>query len=205
MHPIILRGTQVVIAAFALFGGFIGDVSPPDHMASTGMASLLALVLFVWIVGTTGGQSVVAAWRQVWLAVAGGCFVAALILFVIYFPTKATFVWQMPSGQDGVGGLWYSAEALKAIADEGVSSPSDVLALFGGPAALYQVWPVLSHWLAAALLYLLYALCVLTSLGALFAISEGIFGPPAPPVPVPAPQPIPPTPASPPDGPPATS
>ncbi|MER9349992.1 hypothetical protein [Mesorhizobium sp. M0227] len=176
MHPIVVRGAQVVVAAFGLFGGFIANISPPDHIASTGLASILTLIAFLLIVATARGQDLTAEVQRDWIRISARFFAGALILFLIYFFAKGALVFAMPSGQEVVGGLWFSARALEVMHSQQVSDPAEVLGIFGGVTALHDVWPFWSHSLAQLLLYALYVASVLSTLSALFCVSEGIFG-----------------------------
>ncbi|MCW1410733.1 MULTISPECIES: hypothetical protein [Rhizobium] len=162
------------MAIFALFGGFITNISPPEHSVSTGFASIIALILFLLIVFTRAGQKLTDGVRRRWLQVAVSCGVAAFVLLLIYLPMKDALAFTMPSsGQEFIGGFWLSADAIAAAQKQQVTDPADILGLFG-PSSLLQVWPPASHWLAVVSLYFLYVLSVCAVLGAIFALSEGI-------------------------------
>jgi hypothetical protein len=175
MRKIVTRGVEVVLAIFALFGGFITNISPPQHSVSTGLASVIALILFLLIVFTRGGQELTDNVRKKWLRIAVLCGVAAFVLLLIYLPMKDALAFTMPSsGQELIGGFWLSPEAMQAAQKQQTTDPADILGLFGGIPSLLEVWPPPSHWSAVVSLYFLYVLSVCAVLGAIFALTEGI-------------------------------
>jgi len=174
MRKIVTRGVAVIVAVSALFGGFITNIAPPQHSVSTGFASIIALILFLLIVFTRGGQKLTNNVRGSWLRASVLSGAAAVVLLLIYLPTKDALTDKMPSGQDFVGGFWVSAEAAEAAHKNQVTALRDILALFGGLPALLEVWPPWSHYPAVVLLYILYLLSVCAVLGAIFALTEGI-------------------------------
>jgi hypothetical protein len=169
------RVAEVATFLFAMFGGFLEKVAPPEEANASfalGLGSFMTLVVLLAI-SVLARRRFSARRRSVWIAVAGVLAVVALAAGLLYQRQlgRLTFFYP-PQGAEAerlVRGTRYTPSAQR-LADQGVE-PGRILASFG-PENFSRVWPQEAVEDAKTILTVNYLLLVLSLAGAVFALVE---------------------------------
>jgi hypothetical protein len=173
-REILGRAAEAVTFLFAMFSGFLENVAPPEDVAdfAVGLASFLALILLLFLSVQARGHFS-ARRRVLWMRVAGGLAVVALIAGLVYQRNLGTLTFYYPpedaDAEHLIGGTRY-LPAAQTLADQGMS-PGQVLAQFG-PDNLNQVWAPGAIENARTVLTVNYLVLVLALAGTIFGLVE---------------------------------
>jgi len=176
---ILARAIQVVAVVFGAFGYFLRDIAPPAEVKAgfaTGLGSMAALCLFLFISALAGGGRRVTH-RTTWLRAAGALLALSLAASVTYafMLDRLTFGWppERPSVETHVRGFRYTVTA-GAKAQKYNLKPADVVDGSGGLPRIESVWSAASLRKARLALLLNYLLVILGFTATIFCLTEGI-------------------------------
>jgi hypothetical protein len=168
------KAVQVITFLFAAFSGYLKGIAPPEkHGAfAAGLASFLALVVFLFISGMAKGKT-----RQnqqtLWLRLAAALFVVCAFSGLVYKYELDRLTFFYPPGPDSeqfIAGT-VPTEVSQPYFEKGLSA-SQVVAKFGGLQNEQLVWKQDSIDRAIMLLITLYLALVLSLAACMFSLTE---------------------------------
>jgi hypothetical protein len=175
MHTrqILGKAAQVITYLFAMFGGFLKNVAPPqgEGKFAVGLASALALLLLLLFTAFARGRS--SHRRRAWLAVAVVLALLALASGLFYRSRHddLTFVYPPGGSERYIGGAEMRPLA-RAYQQAHDTSASQTVEDSGGLENIDKVWARDAIERATTLLVSSYLVLVLTLAGSLFCLTE---------------------------------
>jgi hypothetical protein len=168
------KAVQVITFLFAAFSGYLKGIAPPEkHGAfAAGLASFLALVVFLLISGIARGKT-----RQkqqtLWLRLAAALFVVCAFSGLVYKYEldRLTFFYPPESGSEQFIAGTVPTKMAGPYFEKGLPA-SEVVARFGGPQNEQLVWELDSINRATMLLITLYLALVLSLAACIFSLTE---------------------------------
>jgi amino acid transporter len=170
---------KTVTFLFAMFGGFLTFIAPPEESNSrfaVGLASFLALVALL-LISALVRKPLTKKSRRRWVAAAAVFFVLALGASLTYWWNldRLTFPYPPESKRaEYVAGTRLSPDAQKYRDDNPDKTISNLVADFGGLENRELVWPPDALRMAKLLLLVNYIALVLTMAGAIFCLTESV-------------------------------
>jgi peptidoglycan/LPS O-acetylase OafA/YrhL len=171
-------GVKAVTFLFAMFGGFLTSIAPPEESNSrfaVGLASFLALVVLL-IISALVRHPLTKKARLRWMVAACALFVLALAAALAYRWNldRLTFPYPPESTRaEYVAGTRLTPEAQKYVDEHPDKTISTVVADFGIENR-ELVWPPDALREARLLLLFNYVALVLAMAGAIFSLSESV-------------------------------
>lgn len=168
-----------VTALFAMFGGFLTFVAPPEEANSrfaVGLSSFVA-VLVLLVVSALVKKRPTARAKRIWLIVAVSFAVLGLGSALAYWwnLNRLTFAWPPENTKaEFVGGTRLTSDAQQYKNENPEKTISTVVADYGGMEARELVWPPEAMRLARMILIVNYIGMVLFLTAAIFSLSEGL-------------------------------
>jgi hypothetical protein len=169
------KAVEVVTFLFAMFGGFLSGIAPPERVGTfaVGFGSFLALILFLFVAVIAKGRFSRQR-RKIWLAVAGSLAAMALSSGVLYQQKRSDWTFAYPpenGAEELLGGTVYQPRALADKEQRGWSV-SQLVAEYGGPSNRHLIWTEESLGRARTFLTLLFLTLVLSLAGTIFCLVE---------------------------------
>lgn len=170
---------KTVTALFAMFGGFLTFVAPPEEANSrfaVGLSSALALVVLL-LISALVRRPLRRRSRRRWLGVAVGLSVLAVAAALSYWWNLDRLTFPFPpesTRAEYVAGTELTPEARQYLAENPSKPVSAVVADFGGMENRELVWPPHALRRAKMLLIVNYIALVLSLAGAIFCLTEGL-------------------------------
>lgn len=169
------RVVEVVTFLFAMFGGFLEKVAPPEEAnadIAVGLGSFMALIILLVISVRARGHFSVRR-RRLWTVTAGSLAVVALVAGLFYQRHLGSLTFFYPpeaaEAEQLVRGTRFTQSAQK-LADQGMD-PGRILAIYG-PENFNLVWPPEAVEDAKTILTINYLLLVLSLAGTVFGLIE---------------------------------
>jgi len=169
------KAIEVVTFLFAAFSGYLKGIAPPEERSATfatGLASFLALVIFLLISGVSRGTAPQKQ-KALWLRLAAALFVVCAVSGLAYKHELDQLTFPYPSDSDGaqyIAGT-VPTQMAKPYFDKDYSA-SQVVAKFGGPENKQLVWTQESINRAGMLLTTLYLVLVVSLAATIFSLTE---------------------------------
>jgi len=179
---ILKYGLQLVATLLAAFHGFLFKMSPPEEVrqsASVGIASLIVLIVFLFIAFLARGKGTGAKYKKWMCAVALACVVLGTILFFTYQGKTYRLTFPYPPGgrELYVKGEVPTGEAKEWSINHPGATVSELVASFGGVSFKDRVWTHDSIGKAEMELTEFYVLFVVILTSAVLCILEGLLTP----------------------------
>jgi len=178
-QTILKRGIEAVTFLFAIFGGFLTNIAPPEEANSRfaiGISSFLALIVLMLITALVKKPLKAKAKRR-WLVVAVVLFAVSLgsALFYVWNLDKLTFAYPPESTKaEYVGGTTLTPDAQSYKNEHQAKTISEIVADFGGMENRELVWPPEAVRSAKLILMINYILLVLSLAGCIFCFTESL-------------------------------
>jgi hypothetical protein len=179
---LLARGIEVITFLFAMFGGFLTTIAPPEETEAkfaVGLSSFSALIVLLFI------AVFVKKWQQkkyqkIWLGVATFAFILAITSAFFYrsYLNQLTF----PYPPENTKAEWVRGTELTPLAKEYQASlpaitPAELVANFGGMGNRELVWTQDSINRAKLILLVNYTLLVTSLALTVFCLTEGLLRP----------------------------
>jgi len=169
------KAVEVVTFLFAMFGGFLAGIAPPERASTfaVGFGSFLALILLLFLAVIAKGRFSRQR-RKIWLIVAGTLAAMALVSGLVYQQKRAEWTFFYPpesEAEEFLRGTDYQPQALADKEQRGLSV-SQLVADYGGPGNRHLIWSEDSLGRARTLLTLLFLSLVLSLAGTNFCLVE---------------------------------
>ena len=178
-QKLLKRGIEAVTFIFAMFGGFLTNIAPPEEANSrfaVGLTSFLSLIVLL-IITALVKKPLSRKSKRRWLAVATALFVLSVgsALAYLWNLDRLTFSYPPESARaEYVGGTRLTPEALQYRGEHPDVTISGVVADFGGMGNRELVWPPEAIRSAKLILIINYILLVLGLAGSIFCLTEGL-------------------------------
>jgi hypothetical protein len=179
---LLARGIEVVTFLFAMFGGFLTAIAPPeetDAKFAVGISSFFALVVLLFI-AVFVKKSRQKKYQKIWLGVAAFAFLLSMPSAFFYksYLNQLTF----PYPPDKIKAEWVRGTELTPLAREYQASlpgitPAELVANFGGMGNRELVWTPNSINRAKLILLVNYTLLVMSLALTIFCLTEGLLRP----------------------------
>ena len=178
-QTILKRAIELITFLFAMFGGFLTNVAPPEEVNSrfaVGISSFLSLIVLL-IISALVTRPLTRKLKRRWLIAASALFMLALgsALAYVWNINRLTFPYPPESIRaEYVGGTRLTPEAEEYRRANPTKTISNVVADFGGMESRELVWPPDSIRSAKLILLINYMLLVLGLSGSIFCLTEGL-------------------------------
>jgi hypothetical protein len=172
-------GVKIVTSLFALFGGFLTFIAPPEESNSrfaVGLASFLALLVLL-LISALVRKPLTERSRRRWVT-------AAIIFFALALGTSLAYWWNLDrltfayppesTRAEYVAGTRLAPDAQKYMNENPGKTVSNIVADFGGLENRELVWPPDALRTAKLLLLVNYIALVLSMAAAIFCLTESV-------------------------------
>jgi hypothetical protein len=181
-RSLLTKGIEIVGGLFAASGGFLIGIAPPeesDAKFAVGVGSFLALIIWLLIKSLAQGLPT-KKYKKRWMIASIALSIAFVLSAFIYKQKYDSLVfWYPPERPERqvVAGVALTPRALEYQRNSPETANNNALLLFGfGPENKNAVWPEESVRRAKAWLVGSYLVTVLTLIGSIFTLTEGIWG-----------------------------
>jgi hypothetical protein len=177
---ILVKAVEVVVFIFAVFGGFLSGIAPPEEANakfSVGVSSFFALVILL-LIAAISSNTPVRKYKKWWLTAASAAFLFALAAAFSYKSNLERFTFPYPPESlkaEYIAGTEMTAEA-KDYQEKSGRTTSGVVAAFGGLSNREKVWSSSSIQKAQRILIVNYVALVLSFSISIFCLTEGVLG-----------------------------
>jgi ABC-type transport system involved in multi-copper enzyme maturation permease subunit len=172
-------GVKIVTFLFAMFGGFLTVIAPPEEANSrfaVGLSSFLALVVLLLISALIKKPRTLKS-RKKWLTVAVTFFAMAVITALVYWWNLNSLTFPYPPESkkaEYVAGTKLTPDAQKYKDENPGKTISSIVADYGGMENRELVWSPGAIRNASMILLINYIALVLSLAATIFCLTEGL-------------------------------